>query len=104
MSDPITPSTSPLLPLDSLCLLVSDSTRWRVIRELAKGEALPVGELGRRLDRTSSAMSKHLAVMSRLGVIQAGFGRLYSLAPAYRPAGGSIDFGHCVMRLDTPLE
>jgi len=104
MRDPVPPSTPPLLPLDSICLLVSDPTRWRLIRELAKGEALPVSELGRRLGRNSSAVGKHLAVMTRVGVTQSGFGRLYSLAPAFRPAEGKIDFGHLVMRLDTPLK
>ncbi len=63
-----------------------------------------MSELGRRLGRTSSATGKHLAVLSRLRVVQSGFGRLYSLAAAFRPTGSVIDFGHCVMRLDTPLD
>ena len=98
------PSQTPLLSLDSLSLLLSDATRWRALRELAKGEALPVSELGRRVGRTANAMSKHMAVMCRVGVAQVGFGRLYGLVPAFRPVAGKIDFGHCVMRLDTPLE
>jgi DNA-binding IclR family transcriptional regulator len=72
------------------------------MRELAK-EALPVSELGRRTGRTATAMSKHMALMTELGVAQVGFGRLYSLTPAFRPVAGIIDFGHCVVRLDTPM-
>ncbi len=42
--------------------------------------------------------------MLDLGVVAVGYGRLYSLAPAFRPAPGAleIDLGHCRVRLDRP--
>lgn len=104
MSD--TNSTARVLPLTvkQTGYLLYDSTRWMIIRELAKGEALPVMELARRLGCTTGLIGKQLMTLNRLGVAQKGFGRLYSLAPAFRPKDGAIDFGHCVMRLDTPME
>ena len=50
-------------------------------------------------------MRKHLASLRKLGVVVVGYGRLYSLAPAYRPAPGAttIDLGHGAVKLDTPL-
>jgi DNA-binding transcriptional ArsR family regulator len=105
MSEPSPSPQPPKLDLESICLLLSDPTRWLLLRELAKGQALPVNELGQRLGRSPEAISKHLAVMRRLGVAEAGFGRLYSLSPSFRPEPGAavLDFGHCTVRLDTPL-
>ena len=105
MNEPNPAPQPPKLSLASVTLLLSDPTRWQLLRELAKGEALPVGELARRLGRNRDAISKHLGVMRRVGVAAAGFGRLYSLVPAFRPAAGTavLDFGHCTVRLDTPI-
>lgn len=100
------PSHEPSKPsLAALALLLGDVTRWLLLRELAKGEALPIHELAKRLGRTREGISKHLAVMRRVGVAVQGFGRLYSLTPALRPAPGAtvLDFGHCTLRLDAPL-
>lgn len=64
---------------------------------------MPVYELGRRMGITPAAASKHVALMLRIGVVTAVYGRLYALAPAFRPPPGTleIDFGHCVVRLDS---
>ena len=75
------------------------------MRELAKGEALPPVVLAARIGRTLHGVRKHLTSLRALGLVIVGYGRLYSLAPAYRPAPGTatIDLGHGVIRLDTPL-
>lgn len=88
-----------------VALLVSDLTRWRLLRELAKGESLPLQVLAQRVGRSREVTGKHLAVLRQLGVVLVGYGRLNSLAPAFRPPAGTaaIDFGHCVLRLDSPL-
>lgn len=105
MSESNTTSARPPLSAADVALLLSDLTRWRLLREMAKGESLPMQVLAQRIGRSPEVTAKHVAVMRRMGVALVGYGRLNSLAPAYRPpAGGTtIDFGHCVLRLDSPL-
>lgn len=38
----------PPMPLGKLCTVLGEPTRWRVLRELARGEPLPVKERARR--------------------------------------------------------
>ena len=101
--------TNPTLPEPSLSLtdianLLGYRARWIALRELGKGPALPVNELARQMGLTPGAASKQMALMLELGVVKVGYGRLYSLAPAFRPAPGAleIDLGHCRVRLDRP--
>jgi len=49
-------------------------------------------------------VSKHLNLMRRHGALARGCGRLYSIAPAFRPAPGThvLDFGPCLVRVDAP--
>ena len=84
---------------------LADATRWRLLWELGQGEALPVNELARRLGRSPTLISKHMGILRAAGLVTAGFGRLYQLAPAMRPPPGSrlADFGHCLLRLDVPM-
>ncbi len=95
----------PVLSVAQVASLLGNPARWIALRELSKEPALPVYELGRRMGLTPAAASKQVALMLRLGVVTAVYGRLYALAPAFRPAPGTleIDFGHCVVRLDQPL-
>lgn len=100
MSNP----TAAAVPLEKLARLLSDPARWTILRELAKGEPLPVSELARRVGRSADMTSKHMAVLRDAGVVVTGYGRLYQLAPAYRPAPGAttLDLGHCHLTLDPP--
>ena len=104
MNETNIPTATPALTLKQACYLLHDPTRWLILRELSKGETLPVGELVRRLDCTRDSVSRHLGAMRKLGVVDLAYGQLYMLAPAYRPAPGTatIDFGHFIARLDTP--
>jgi len=92
----------PVLSVADVSSLLGNPARWIALRELCKEPALPVYELGKRMGITPAAASKHVALMLRIGVVTAVYGRLYALAPAFRPAPGTleIDFGHCVVRLD----
>ena len=102
MEDKATPS----ITLAGISRVLGDPSRWAMLRELGKGEPLPVSLLARRIGISQDNASKHMAVIRRAGIAQAGLGRLYSLAPAFRPAPGAthIDFGHCLLRLpDTGL-
>jgi DNA-binding transcriptional ArsR family regulator len=95
----------PLLPLDQLAMLLSSPPRWLLLQELAKGEALPVSVLGERIGITADLAGKHLKVLRSMGVVTVGYGRLYSLSPAFRPAPGTrtLDFGICQVRLEGRL-
>jgi DNA-binding transcriptional ArsR family regulator len=97
MENPATPSVS----LPGLSRVLGDPSRWAILRELGKGEPLPVNLIARRIGISEDSTSKHMAVIRKAGLAQAGLGRLYTLAPAYRPAPGAthIDFGHCLLRL-----
>ncbi len=103
-SSPAPPA--PLLPLEQLAFLLSSPPRWLLLQELAKGEALPVGVLGQRTGQSSDSASKHLAIMRRMGVVVVGYGRLYSLSPAFRPLPGTrtLEFGVCLVRLEGRLK
>ena len=97
MDNPATPPVT----LAGLSRALGDPNRWAILRELGKGEPLPVNLIARRIGISGDSASKHMAVIRKAGLAQPGLGRLYSLAPAFRPAPGAthIDFGHCMLRL-----
>lgn len=98
------PTPAPHLPLETQCLLLGDATRITIIRELCKGEPLPVSEIARRLGRAPTAISKHLSLLRSTGIAVQGFGRLYRIAPAFRPTPTSptLDLGDLTLRLTPP--
>jgi len=95
----------PTVPLDNLCRAIANPLRWRIIRELCRGEPLPVAEVARRLEVSGDVASKHLAILREQGVAEPAYGSLTRIAPAFQPKPGEtvLDLGHCVIRLDTPL-
>ena len=105
MNDTKPPTNPPALTLEQACQLLGDRNRWILLRELSKGETLPVGEIVRRLSMPRHAIHRYLVLLGKLGIVTKAYGRLYVMAPAYRPAPGTatIDFGHFVARLDTPV-
>jgi hypothetical protein len=68
---------------------------------LAKGEAMPVKELARRIGKTPAMTSKHRASLRGAGLVVAKYGRIYQLIPAIMPAPGAthLDFGDCLLKL-----
>lgn len=96
-----TPET-PALGIKDCAHLLGSPARWQLLLELAKGEALPTTELARRLGLDLSSTSKHLAILRKLKLAQTGYGRLYTLTPAYRPAPNAptrLDLGPCQLIL-----
>jgi DNA-binding transcriptional ArsR family regulator len=91
----------PLIPLNKLARVLADPKRWKILQELAKGEALPIKEIANRIGRKPDMTSKHMAVIRDAGLVVTGYGHLYLLAPAFRPPAGatSIDLGHCSIHL-----
>ena len=88
----------------ALSRVLGDPRRWAILRELAKGEPLPIYLLASIIRISESSTSKHMAVIRNAGVAISGLGNLYTLAPAYRadPETQEIDFGHCVVRPSPP--
>ena len=100
-----TRTAAPLpLNLEQASYVLGDLKRCLLLRELSRGQALPVGELTRRVGCTRDSISRQLASLCRMGVVQKVYGHLYALAPAYQPKAGetTLDLGHFVVRLDTP--
>ncbi|MBI5685401.1 MAG: winged helix-turn-helix transcriptional regulator [Verrucomicrobia bacterium] len=89
--------------MEQVCRLLSDPTRWALIRELTKGLPLPISELAKRTGRGPDGISKHIALMRKLGVVTTSYGGHYILTPGFRPPAGAttLDFGHCTIRLTT---
>jgi DNA-binding transcriptional ArsR family regulator len=99
-----TPATvpAPNLPFETVLTIISNSTRWRILRELAGG-SLMNSELATRCDCAPDAMSKQLAVLRKAGLVINPRGRLFELAPQFLAAKDQrlLDLGYCTLRLDT---
>jgi DNA-binding transcriptional ArsR family regulator len=102
-----TSTSSEKLPLSvaQVSMLLSDQTRWRLLRELSKGELVPTTELAKRAGCTPDSAYKHLVVLREMGVVVQRYRGFYEMAPAFLPPAGSttLHLGHCLVRLDTPL-
>jgi DNA-binding MarR family transcriptional regulator len=92
-----------------LLLTVGEPTRWLVLRELLRGKPLSVQELARRAGCRANQMSKHLAVLSKLGVVTLvpspdGDGRkqCFVVPEIFRRTDRAgrlmLDFGVCLLR------
>ena len=93
-------ATAPQIPFDSLLTAISDKTRWRILDELFKGEALPAIEIGKRLKVPATNISKHCVVLHRCGILKRDYG-LYKINPAHLiPGERALDLGAVVLRLD----
>jgi DNA-binding transcriptional ArsR family regulator len=94
--------TSSAVKLKHLASVLHQPVRWRILKELAKGEALPVWVLAGLARSTPPKVSKHMAVLRKAGLVTVGYGRLYKLSPNLKPEadGTRLDLGHCVLKLD----
>jgi predicted transcriptional regulator len=87
--------------LQLLLLAVSKPTRWRMLQELLKGEALPVAELAKRVGIAMANASKHVHVLLAAGIVERTYNRAYRIRAPYIGADGtSIDLGPFLLRLD----
>jgi len=88
-------------PADVIAAL-GNPVRWHILRELARGEPLPVVELSRRLGWVPANLSRHALVLLRAGVVERGYGQLYRIPERFlvpdQPA--TLDLGVAVLRLD----
>jgi DNA-binding transcriptional ArsR family regulator len=104
MQDPANTSANPVPPrisLEKILPAIGSARRWCILRELTKGEALPVIEVARRLRATPSGISKHFAVLIDSGIVRRTYGGLYEIDPRFRvPGQSAIDIGHAYLRFD----
>ena len=101
---PDLPPAPPALPLEVVARLLSVPARWTILRELARGEVLPVSEIAARARIEASVASRHMAALKEMGLAEQIYGRLYRLSPTLHPdrATGLLDLGHWLLRLDPP--
>lgn len=60
---------APVVDLDAAFAALGDRTRRAIITQLARGEAT-VGELAKPFDLTHQAVSRHVGILRRCGLIQ----------------------------------
>jgi DNA-binding transcriptional ArsR family regulator len=102
--NPSAPAAEPArIKLRHLGRVLHEPARWRILRELARGEALPVKELAARVRCPAASVSKHMALLRKAGMVKTGYGRLYKLSALMQvsPDGRTLDACHCVLKLDT---
>jgi DNA-binding transcriptional ArsR family regulator len=60
-------------------------------------------EIAERIGRNPDITSRHLAVLRKTGLVVTNRAGLYSIPKQYLPTPGQrvVDFGHCLLRLDT---
>lgn len=97
-----TTAPKPRVPLATLARVFSTPERIRILRELAKGEALMTKEIAQRNKQLTSMTSKHLRILRNSGILLRGRGNLYAVNPIYLVPGkpGHVDLGTCLFRLD----
>ena len=90
------------LALDTVILILSDRTRWRILDTLLATEAMASVDLAKAIDIPVTNLAKHMAVLRRSGVVEQRIGRAYSIRPQYRSLADqrAIDFGGALIRLD----
>lgn len=89
------------IPFQLVLTGVSDATRWRLLVELMKEDALTSSELARRVGIPKSNASKHMLQLLRCQLVTRGYGNVYRIPAEYKvPGENTLDFGAAVVRLD----
>lgn len=108
MSDPQTAAanSTPTIALDDLLPVISNLSRWKLLRELAGGEQFMVLELAERARLSPDATSKHLALFRHAGIVLQGRNRLYQIAPQFiaDKTNRVLDFDWCLLRTNAGAE
>ena len=97
-----TAGRKPLLSAEKLTTVLHDFRRWKILRELARGDALPVSELSRRVGGKANSVQKNMATLKDAKLVVQTYGRLYRLAPEISVSadGTQLDLGFCILCLD----
>ena len=104
MSEATIVHVTPKFSEKKLAKIMAAPKRWRILKELAKGEPLPANVLGRLAGTTPNLASKHLAILRDAGLVVVGYGRLYRLHPALPLdlVARTLDLGYFFLKLDAP--
>lgn len=89
-----TPAASQAVPADAVFKALADPHRRQILR-LVQHSALPAGQIAAQFEMTQQAVSLHLGVLKKAGLLterRDGTRRLYQLRPeALRPARDVLD-------------
>ena len=85
--------------------LLKHPARWRVLRELAKREMMPLGVLAELQGCEPFAMSMHLKMLARLGLTMKPYRGLHMLTLRCWAALKDVllDLGPCLVKLDAEV-
>lgn len=89
-----TASNPSILSLESLTRLLGTPLRWKVLAELSLYEPLMVSELADSLGQSMSNISKQIAILREIGVVEQIRGRMYTVRARYLVSPGVLDFGY----------
>ncbi len=78
---------------------LSSCVRWQILRELAKGQALPIAELDHRIKGGNTIY--HMPMLIAAGWVEKKFRILYGLTENVRvdAAAGLLDLGPLLLKL-----
>ena len=81
---------------------LSNPIRWDILRELVRGEPLPVIELARRLGWVPANLAKHARILHQAGLVERGYGQLYRIPARFLVPDEphTLDLGVALLRLD----
>ena len=93
------PTNIPLPDYAKLLSILGSWQKWLILNELMK-EGQAAGDIARLLNTGVSGAVKQLTGLVDAGLVVQCKGRVYYIAPAYRPKDGQhfLDFGHAVLR------
>jgi DNA-binding transcriptional ArsR family regulator len=88
--------------LSQLGTVLLDENRGQILRELSRGEALPVLELVRRTRKSRNIVQKNMGILKDANLVEQTYGHLDRLAPEIVPSenGTRLDLGYCILCLD----
>jgi len=89
------------IPVKHMAKALGSPIRWAILAELSDGQPGMVLAIAKKLNLPAVTVSQHMGVLRRAGVVVAGLGRLYTIAPPFLAdaAQGQLDFGCCLLRL-----
>jgi len=93
------PETLPIPNYAKILGIVGSCSKWLILNELMK-EGQAALDIAQLLNIGVAGAVRHLTDLVDAGVVVRGKGRVYHIAPAYRPKDGQrvLDFGHVVLR------
>jgi DNA-binding IclR family transcriptional regulator len=97
----IPPAPVSLETLRKFLVAIGSVERWQILQELAKGEALPVRMLAKRIGIPETNVSKLMVSLRESGIAERTPSRAYRIHPQFTvPGEQAVDLGVMLLRLD----